>query len=95
MDKLIVVMNKCDLFPQETRYQQIEQQTKKLQTRFGFTRFGAQIPIIPVSAAPKIEGSELSPTGLDELLDTILRNLEIPKRKIEKDKFMFSIDHCF
>ena len=53
MDKLIVALNKVDMFPVDDRDKMIDQQSKKLSTRFGFTRFGAQIPIIPVSAAPR------------------------------------------
>jgi selenocysteine-specific elongation factor len=53
MDKLIVAMNKVDMFPPAEREQMIMTQTKKLQTRFAFTRFGAEIPIVPVSACPR------------------------------------------
>ena len=53
MDKLVVALNKIDMFPEAERQQMIALQSKKLQTRFAFTRFGAQIPIIPVAAAPR------------------------------------------
>jgi selenocysteine-specific elongation factor len=58
MDKLIVALNKVDMFPEAERESLIAQQSKKLQTRFGFTRFGSQIPIIPVAAAPRVPGQE-------------------------------------
>lgn len=53
MDKLIVALNKVDMFPESERTQMIAQQSKKLSTRFGFTRFGSDIPIIPMAAAPR------------------------------------------
>lgn len=57
-------MNKIDMLgqggdvhsEQERRSELIEAQTKKLRQRFGFTRFGSEVPIIPVSANPR--GSE-------------------------------------
>ena len=58
MDKLIVALNKVDMFPVEERVEKMAQQSKKLQTRFAFTRFGSQIPIIPVAAAPRDQTSE-------------------------------------
>ena len=58
MDKLIVALNKVDMFPEADRLTMIAQQAKKLQNRFGFTRFGAEIPIIPVAAAPRDPGQE-------------------------------------
>jgi len=53
MDKLIVALNKVDMFPEAERETMIAAQQKKLQTRFAFTKFGSQLPIIPVSAAPR------------------------------------------
>ncbi len=100
MDKLIVVLNKIDMFKEAERESMIEQQRKKLQNRFGFTRFSAQIPIVPVSAAPRIDESEESkeqgqPIGIDVLINTILENLDVPDRLVKDQPFLFSIDHCF
>jgi selenocysteine-specific elongation factor len=47
MDKLIIALNKVDLVDE------IQPQIKKLRGRFKSTKFGAFLPIVPVSAAPK------------------------------------------
>ena len=103
MDKLIVAMNKVDMFPPADREQMIQAQTKKLQTRFAFTRFGAEIPIVPVSACPRQEETKdaeevknQEPIGIESLINTILNHLTLPQRKVSpQDPFLFSIDHCF
>ncbi|TNV81040.1 hypothetical protein FGO68_gene8456 [Halteria grandinella] len=66
MDRLVVAMNKVDMFASEERDKMIEQQGKKLRTRFAFTRFGENIPIIPVAANPKPEGAPEEKKALEE-----------------------------
>lgn len=57
MDKLLVALNKVDIFPSgEERDKMVDTQSKKLRQRFSFTRFGADIPIVPVAANPKPDG---------------------------------------
>jgi len=55
MDKLIVALNKIDMFAESERESMIATQTAKLRQRFGFTRFGSATPIVPVAAAPRAE----------------------------------------
>ena len=47
MDKLIIALNKVDLV------EEIQPKIKSLRGRFKTTKFGAFLPIVPVSAAPK------------------------------------------
>lgn len=57
MDKLIIAMNKVDMFPNGgVKDPQLQAQTKKLRGRFKHTKFGAYLPIVPVAAAPKSPG---------------------------------------
>lgn len=54
MDKLIIALNKVDLFPNGgVNDPALQQQVKKLRARFKHTRFGAFLPIVPVAAAAK------------------------------------------
>lgn len=91
MDKLIIAMNKCDMFPQGVDDPALQANTKKLRARFKNTKFGAFLPIVHVSAAPK-EGEAY---GVETLIMTILENIEIPNRDVSKKPLLFSIDHCF
>lgn len=57
MNKIDVLGQGGDVNAEQLRRNElIEAQTKKLRQRFGFTRFGSDVPIIPVSANPR--GSE-------------------------------------
>ncbi|KFG31523.1 elongation factor Tu GTP binding domain-containing protein [Toxoplasma gondii VAND] len=49
---LIVVLNKIDLFPEETRAKKVAGVTAKLRGVFAQTAFGADVPIVPVAANP-------------------------------------------
>ncbi|CDW76735.1 selenocysteine-specific elongation factor [Stylonychia lemnae] len=107
MDKLIVALNKVDMFEESKRNEMIETQCKKLQNRFGFTRFGSHVPIIPCAAAPRAGiQAQLSEEekktdnigqaiGITDLINSFLNNLEIPDRVVKNQPFLFSIDHCF
>lgn len=54
MDKLIIALNKVDLFPNGgVKDPALQQQVKKLRARFKHTRFGAYLPIVPIAAAGK------------------------------------------
>ena len=77
MDKLIIAMNKVDMFPNGgVEDPQLQVHVKKLRARFKNTKFGAFLPIVPVAAAP----GDAKPFGIEKLLNTILMNMEIPNR---------------
>ena len=69
MDKLIIALNKVDLV------EEIQPKIKSLRGRFKTTKFGAFLPIVPVSAAPKSDDEKdgpKEPTGIEDLIKTIL-----------------------
>ena len=90
MSKVIIALNKVDQFKEETRPADIEGATKKLKTRFAHTKFGGDIPIVPVSAVTPIEGY-----GPNDLIKYVLDNLDVPDREGDESKFLYMIDHCF
>ena len=59
MDKLIIALNKVDMFPEGDSDPNLAASTKKLRGRFKNTKFGAFLPIIPVAAAPRGEGESV------------------------------------
>jgi len=101
MDKLIIAMNKVDMFPNGgVNDPTLLANTKKLRARFKNTRFGAYLPIVHVAAAPKSgEGDSQivsEPYGIENLINSILEMIDIPNREIAKNQnFKFAIDHCF
>mmetsp|Transcript_5482 Transcript_5482/g.8559 ORF Transcript_5482/g.8559 Transcript_5482/m.8559 type:complete len:140 (+) Transcript_5482:397-816(+) len=101
MDKLIIGLNKVDLFPEGAKDPAMLGQIKKLRGRFKNTKFGPFLPIIPVAAAPKEEEEKKEEGvfshgyGVEELVNTILVNIDIPDREKTKQHFQFAIDHCF
>ena len=68
MDKLIIAMNKVDMY-QGLEDPALIQQTKKLRARFKHTKFGAFLPICHTAAAPK---DQETPVGIENLINTIL-----------------------
>jgi selenocysteine-specific elongation factor len=98
MDKLIIAMNKVDMFPNGgVNDPTLQANTKKLRARFKHTRFGAFLPIVHVSAAPRSgDGNILEPYGVENLINSILEMIDIPNREVaKKQNFKFAIDHCF
>lgn len=110
MDKLVIALNKVDLFPKGNEDPGLQAQVKKLRGRFKSTKFGAFLPIVPVAAAPreaeeekKTEEEQKVPEvgsansfGVETLINTILLNISIPNREVTKNQpFQFAVDHCF
>ena len=102
-DGLIVVLNKIDLLKKD-----LSSIIKKLRKIFAQTKFGKNIPMIPISANPggstinlstsssTLELNQLpSPQGIDKLIDYIINNVKIPPRIYNDKPFLFSLDHCF
>ena len=100
MDKLIIALNKIDMFPKGVDDPDLKANTKKLRARFKHTKFGAYLPIVPVAAAPKnVEETKVEEEkkdedeqiesfappgtyGIENLINTILLNIEIPNREL-------------
>ncbi|VDP50817.1 unnamed protein product, partial [Echinostoma caproni] len=63
-EQMIVVLNKCDLLPEETREQQIEKMKKRVSKTLATTRF-AGAPITAISAAPG--GAQVRLASIDRI----------------------------
>lgn len=83
--RMVVVLNKIDQIPQETRAKKIATVTAKLRKVFASTCFGEQVEIVATSAVEQL--------GVQDLLDTLL-SVKVPKRNPE-GPFFFAFDHCF
>lgn len=84
-DHLIVALNKIDFLGAD-KDTKLEKLISKLRKVFSDTKFGKEVPMIPVSA---IDSSSTS-----SFLDQLKPFLFIPDRNI-KNPFLFSVDHCF
>lgn len=91
--KMLVIINKIDLIPEDKRSASIEKMTKKLKLTFQKTKF-KDVEIIPVSAKPGGPDSDSSPLGLTALVDSISHHAYLPDRA-ETGSALFSVDHCF
>ncbi len=93
--KLMVALNKVDLFEPGQRDGKIEAVTKNLQKMLKDTIFGSSVPVQPVIAAVK-EGQDttLQRKYLSSFIVSLLNYVEFPKRTTE-GPFIFSADHCF
>ncbi|XP_062504162.1 selenocysteine-specific elongation factor-like isoform X2 [Corticium candelabrum] len=93
-DKMVVVLNKIDLFPEAKREASVEKITKRLSKTLATTKFVSS-PIIPVSAKPGgPEGPEGQSVGVDKLIKTLSLHSSVPVRTGD-GPFLFAVDHCF
>ncbi|KAM5279839.1 selenocysteine-specific elongation factor isoform 2-T2 [Ctenodactylus gundi] len=93
--KLVVVLNKIDLLPEDKRQAAIDKMTKKMQKTLENTKFRGA-PIIPVAAKPGgPEAPETeAPQGISELIELLKSQISIPTRD-PSGPFLMSVDHCF
>ncbi|XP_028415189.1 selenocysteine-specific elongation factor-like [Dendronephthya gigantea] len=93
-DKMIVVLNKIDLIPEEKREHQIEKMTKRLSKTLEATKFAGS-PIIAVAAKPDAaaEGQPES-LGIKEMSELLTAQAYVPQRN-NSGSFLFAVDHCF
>ena len=94
MPKVIVILNKIDLIPAESRAETVQKKTDALKKILSKTKFGNNLTIIPISASVGTDTEGMTNMGIDSLLKTLIENVEIPKRHTF-DPFYFLIDHCF
>ena len=92
VENIVVALNKIDTISQEKRSVDVENRINKLKSAFSNTKFGKDVCVCPVSASPKV--NENFTSYLDNLIYHILDKTNFYKRNF-KDKFLFSIDHCF
>jgi len=95
--KMIVVLNKIDLIPVEERKVVIEKKINALKKIFQKTKFANKLIMVPISA--NIGGQENQKinetSGLDGLIETLVKEIDIPQRNQKTEEFLFLIDHCF
>lgn len=91
-EKMIVILNKIDLFPESERESQIHKISTKLLKTLQQTKF-KNSAIIPVAACPNAKEGE-KPIGIDKLFQHLSDNLVLPVRD-PSGPFLFSVDHCF
>ncbi|CAM5999690.1 unnamed protein product [Sphagnum balticum] len=91
-DKMIVVLNKCDLIPLDKREVTIEKMSKRILKTLEKTKF-ASSKIIPVAAKPDSD-EQSQPIGLKVLLEALCDEAFVPKRN-HVGELMLSVDHCF
>ncbi|XP_063678350.1 selenocysteine-specific elongation factor-like [Bolinopsis microptera] len=84
-DKLLVVLNKTDLIPEDKRADKIAKVRKKISMTLSKTKF-KNAEIISCSAAEK--------EGVENLISIISNSVVIGPRDFSGD-FVFSVDHCF
>ncbi|CAK4691791.1 unnamed protein product [Aphanomyces euteiches] len=89
---VLVVLNKIDLFPADTRATQIQAMTKTVREFLASSLTLADAPIVAV-ASGDAEGTR-DPIGIPELLACMQERLQIPKRSPD-GPLCYAIDHCF
>lgn len=89
---MIVILNKIDTFPHDTREKSIEKLTKKMRLTLSKTKF-KDAAIVAVAAKPSSD-KDTNPIGLNELIDT-LKKLTFHPDRSDKGSLLFAVDHCF
>jgi len=99
--RLVVALNKIDLFPAETRTAMVGRATQRLARVLAQTPFAGS-PIVPVSAAPR---APLPPgdndDGIAQLKAALLARIDVAEivaqraRSAAADPFLMYVDHCF
>jgi len=84
--KLIVVINKIDVYPEDQRESKLEKLRSRLSKTLAATSFGGQVPIYAVSA---LEG-----THIPELRSGLKEAYFQPQRNVT-DPLLMYVDHCF
>lgn len=93
--RMVVILNKIDLLPENKRQSAIDKMTKRLHKTLENTRF-KECPVIAVAAKPG--GPEAAdteePQGVPELIQLLKQQTYLPQRDPGGDLLM-AVDHCF
>ena len=89
-DKICIALNKVDLL---TKEKEVETKIEKLKISFSKTKFGNEIPIVPISSIKKDDNNK----DVSNLLSHLLSCIDYDKVNNEpgKDSFLAFVDHCF
>uniref|UniRef100_A0A3B4B9C7 Selenocysteine-specific elongation factor n=1 Tax=Periophthalmus magnuspinnatus TaxID=409849 RepID=A0A3B4B9C7_9GOBI len=93
--RMIVILNKTDLLPENKRQSAVEKMTKRLHKTLENTRF-KDCPVIAVAAkpgGPEAPDTE-EPQGVSELIQLLKKQTYLPQRDPGGDLLM-AVDHCF
>ncbi|OQV19801.1 Selenocysteine-specific elongation factor [Hypsibius exemplaris] len=92
--KMIVVLNKIDLLPEDKRHQMILKMRTRIEKTLQTTKF-AGAPLVAVAARiNSLESAETQCLGMEDLLRTLSAATIIPHRD-PTGSLLFSVDHCF
>ncbi|XP_075687899.1 selenocysteine-specific elongation factor isoform X3 [Rhinoderma darwinii] len=93
--KMVVVLNKIDLLPENKRQAATERMTKKMQKTLENTKFHG-CPIISVAAKPGGPDAPESATaqGISDLIELLKSQAYLPRRD-PSGPFLMAVDHCF
>ncbi|XP_056380816.1 selenocysteine-specific elongation factor isoform X2 [Hyla sarda] len=94
-NKMVVVLNKIDLLPENKRQAATERMTKKMQKTLENTKFHG-CPIISVAAKPGGPEAPESETAqaIPELIELLKSQAYLPRRD-PSGPFLMAVDHCF
>ncbi|MEW5314412.1 MAG: hypothetical protein WDW38_005913 [Sanguina aurantia] len=90
--RMLVVLNKVDMLPEEGRAKAIKKAIRRLATTFDMTKF-AGLPMVPVAAKPGARDGAPS-TGVDDVRAHLLALVPSVPRSAT-GPFLFAVDHCF
>ncbi|XP_072315839.1 selenocysteine-specific elongation factor [Eucyclogobius newberryi] len=93
--RMVVVLNKTDLLPENKRQSAVDKMTKRLHKTLENTRF-KDCPVIAVAAkpgGPEAPDAE-EPQGVADLIQLLKKQTYLPQRDAAGDLLM-AVDHCF
>jgi len=100
-DRMVVVINKIDVFEESVREEKVRALAEKLGNTFNKTKFKG-CAMLPVSARPggadsqALDVDETPPIGMDALKATLLGLIpEVSAKRASGGAFLFAVDHCF
>ena len=89
-DKISIVLNKIDLVNNK---EDIEKKSNKLKQIFSKTKFGNNIPIIPISTINIEEKENKVKLIIKSIIDCV--NFDLSEKNNNKESLITYIDHCF
>jgi selenocysteine-specific elongation factor len=97
-DTVVILLNKVDLLPVESREASIKTISTKLRKALEKTRIASKLEIIPFSARPGGGvgvGTNENAIGVEQVRSWLLRSAPRPIRTKVNAPFLFAVDHCF
>src|ERR1700748_1615064 len=89
---LVVALNKCDSVDDPELLELVELEVRELLKSYKFP--GDDVPVIKVSALGALNGEEKWEKQIDELMEAVDKNVQLPARDIDKP-FLMPIEDIF